>query len=190
MIEAFSTRSVYAAEEVAMATLADGELMARAVDGLAAVAEARLTERGGSSVAALVGPGNNGADALYAVARLAEAGWNAVAVHGDRVHAGARAAAEQAGVVLTEDETALAEADVVLDGVLGIGARPGLGDPARRWVAAVPEGPTSSRSTCPPGRTRPVPCSTRPGCSPTRRSPSRSPSPCTSCRPPSRPAAP
>ena len=96
MIAAWSTESVYAAERALMATLDDGELMARAVAGLAGVAAARLQDRGGEAVAALVGPGNNGADALYAVARLAEAGWNAVAVHHDHLHEGARAAATPA----------------------------------------------------------------------------------------------
>lgn len=139
MIEAWSTDDVYAAEAALMATLDEGELMARAVDGLAGVAAARLDELGGDAVAALVGPGNNGADALYAVARLADAGWNAVAVHHDTVHPGARAAAEEAGVVLTTDPTVLGEADVVLDGILGIGARPGLPAWARAWVAALPD---------------------------------------------------
>ncbi len=139
MIEAWSTDAVYAAEGALMATLDDGELMARAVEGLAGVAAARLEESGGESVAALVGPGNNGADALYAVARLAEAGWNAVAVHHDHVHEGARAAAEAAGVVLTTDPSGLGEADVVLDGILGIGARPGLPDWAVGWLAALSE---------------------------------------------------
>ncbi len=137
MIEAWSTDDVYAAEAALMAGLDEGELMARAVEGLAGVVAARLEERDGAAVAALVGPGNNGADALYAVARLAEAGWNAVAVHHDHVHDGARAAAEAAGVVLTTDPAALAEADVVLDGILGIGARPGLPQWAVGWVAAV-----------------------------------------------------
>ena len=89
---------------------------ARAVAGLAAVATARLEGRGGRSVAALVGPGNNGADALYAVAAMAREGWNAVAVHHDTVHEGARDAAQEAGVVLTTDPALLEEADVVLDG--------------------------------------------------------------------------
>ena len=137
MIEAWSTDAVYAAEHALMATLDDGELMARAVEGLAGVAAARLEECDGDAVAALVGPGNNGADALYAVARLAEAGWNAVAVHHDTVHEGARAAAEAAGVVLTTDPSALGEADVVLDGVLGIGARAGLPGWAVGWLAAL-----------------------------------------------------
>ena len=139
MIQAWSTDAVYAAERALMATLEDGELMARAVEGLAGVAAARLEESGGRSVAALVGPGNNGADALYAVARLAEAGWNALAVHSDTVHEGARAAAEAAGVVLTTDPRGLAEADVVLDGILGIGARPGLPQWAAGWLAALAE---------------------------------------------------
>ncbi|GAA4392932.1 bifunctional ADP-dependent NAD(P)H-hydrate dehydratase/NAD(P)H-hydrate epimerase [Ornithinibacter aureus] len=139
MIRAWSTDAVYDAEAALMATLPDGELMARAVEGLALVAAARLQECDGAAVAALVGPGNNGADALYAVARLAEAGWNAVAVHDEVVHDGARAAAEAAGVLLTTDPAALAEADVVLDGILGIGARPGLPPWAAAWVAAVPD---------------------------------------------------
>ena len=139
MIRAWSTEAVYAAEAALMATLDEGELMARAVDGLAGVAAARLEECDGEAVAALVGPGNNGADALYAVARLAEAGWNAVAVHHDHVHEGARAAAEAAGVVLTTDPSGLGEADVVLDGILGIGARAGLPDWAAGWLAALSE---------------------------------------------------
>ena len=139
MIEAWSTDAVYAAESALMETLDEGELMARAVEGLAGVAAARLEELDGDAVAALVGPGNNGADALYAVARLADAGWNAVAVHHDTVHEGAKAAAEAAGVVLTTDPAALGEADVVLDGILGIGARPGLPSWAQPWVDALPD---------------------------------------------------
>ncbi len=139
MIEAYDTEAVYAAEAALMAGLEDGELMARAVEGLAAVADARLTEQGGTSVVALVGPGNNGADALYAAARLAEVGWSAVALHHDMVHEGARGAAEAAGVVLTTEVAAVAEADLVLDGVLGIGARPGMPPWAVAWVEAVPE---------------------------------------------------
>ena len=60
MIEAWATDDVRAAEAALMAELPDGELMARAAEGLAQVALARLTERGGSAVVALVGPGNNG----------------------------------------------------------------------------------------------------------------------------------
>ncbi len=145
MIEAWSTSDVYAAENALMARLDDGELMARAVAGLAAVAAARLEEREGSRVVALVGPGNNGADALYAAARLAEGGFAAAAVRrSDRVHEGALADAEAAGVLVATDDdpdglSRIAEADVVLDGVLGIGGKPGLPDWARPWVDAIPE---------------------------------------------------
>ncbi len=145
MIEAWSTSEVYDAETALMATLDEGELMARAVAGLAAVAAARLEERGGSRVVALVGPGNNGADALYAAARLAEAGFGAAAVRrGDRVHEGALADADMAGVLVTTDDdpeglARIGEADVVLDGILGIGGKPGLPRWARAWVEAVPE---------------------------------------------------
>jgi len=145
MIEAWSTADVYAAEGALMATLEEGELMARAVAGLASVAAARLAERDGSRVVALVGPGNNGGDALYAAARLAEAGVATAAVrHPDRVHAGALADAEAAGVLITAGDdphglARIADADVVLDGILGIGGKPGLPDWARPWVDAIPD---------------------------------------------------
>lgn len=145
MIEAWSPQDVYAAEDALMATLPEGELMARAVAGLAAVAAARLEQLDATSVVALVGPGNNGADALYAAARLAETGTPVAAVHlPGKVHAGALEAARTAGVVLTVGDSpealeCIAEADLVLDGVVGIGGRPGLPDFAHPWVAAVPD---------------------------------------------------
>ena len=74
MIEAYAVPGVYACEAAAAAQLAEGELMARAVEGLVAVARARLAATGGRQVVALVGPGNNGADALYAAATGCHAG--------------------------------------------------------------------------------------------------------------------
>ncbi|CCH80059.1 conserved hypothetical protein [Nostocoides japonicum T1-X7] len=146
MIEAWQPEDVYAAEAAVSDTLGEGDLMARAVAGLARVAQTRLHERGGRRVVALVGPGNNGADALYAVARLGELGFEAAAVHGPApLHRGAEVAARAAEVRLV-DGTAqravtrtLAGADVVLDGVLGMGGRPGLPEFARPWVDAVPD---------------------------------------------------
>ena len=171
MIEAWSTDAVYAAEGALMATLDEGELMARAVEGLAGVAAARLEECGGESVAALVGPGNNGADALYAVARLAEAGWNAVAVHHDHVHeAGPRRPPRRPGVVLTTDPERA-----------GRGRRRARRHPRHRRPPGAarlggrlarrrsPRPPTSSPSTCPRARTRWVASSTPTASSPTRR---------------------
>ena len=98
MIEAYAVADVRAAEEAAMAGLPEGELMARASRGLAAVVAARLEERQGMRVVGLVGSGNNGGDALYALADLAERGFAAAAVHAATAHSGGLAAALEAGV--------------------------------------------------------------------------------------------
>jgi hydroxyethylthiazole kinase-like uncharacterized protein yjeF len=148
VIEAWSADDVRAAESALMETLPEGELMSRAATGLAEVAAARLEESGGSRVVALVGPGNNGGDALYAAAQLAEHGFAVAAVRADwPVHEGGLAAAREAGVIVAgpgeeaggDWRALLAEADLVVDGVLGIGGRPGLPEPARPWVDAVPD---------------------------------------------------
>lgn len=145
MIEAFLPEDVYAAEEAVSDALAEGALMARAVTGIADVAQARLHERGGSRVVALVGPGNNGADALYAAARLAYLGFEAAAVRGPApLHPGAEAAARASRVRITDGATPearrdIASADLVIDGILGIGGRPGLPDFAKPWVDGVGE---------------------------------------------------
>lgn len=142
MIEAWGTQEVYAAETALMATLPEGGLMARAVEGLLAVARARIEERGARRVVGLIGTGNNGADALYALAHLAADGRPVAAVTTDRVHRGASSAATEAGVLLVSgDEAAatVADADLVLDGVLGIGGRPQVPDFARSWVTAIPD---------------------------------------------------
>ena len=148
VIEAYAVADVRAAEEAAMAGLPEGELMARASRGLAAVVAARLRERHGVRVVGLVGAGNNGGDALYALADLAERGFAAAAVHAATAHAGGLAAALEAGVALlradpeadgAERRALLAEADVVVDGLLGIGGRPGLSDEAAAWVDEIPE---------------------------------------------------
>ncbi|MEO7269499.1 MAG: NAD(P)H-hydrate dehydratase [Knoellia sp.] len=143
MIEAWSPEDVYAAEAVLEEELASGELMARAVEGLADVVAARVSQLDAETVVALVGGGNNGADALYAVAQLAESGVScAAALDLSRVHEGALEAARAAGVVLVTGAEALediAEADIVLDGILGLGGRPGLPVEAAAWVAAIPD---------------------------------------------------
>lgn len=146
MIEAWGTTQVYAAEEALMATLPEGVLMARAVEGLVAVTLARVEELDPDGDAAprvvgLIGTGNNGADALYALAHLAEAGIATGAVTTDRIHDGAHTAARAAGVLLASGADAvsvIAEADIVLDGVLGIGGRPEVPEFAREWVEAIP----------------------------------------------------
>ena len=54
--------------------------MDRAARGLADVVAVRLRERAGRRVVALVGGGDNGGDALFAVAALAEEGVAAAVV--------------------------------------------------------------------------------------------------------------
>ncbi len=149
MIRAHSVEAVRAAEAAAMAQLPDGELMSRAALGLAEVAAARLDDTDGTTVVGLVGAGDNGGDTLYAVAHLAESGFACAVVlvpAGGRsgVHAEGLAAAEAAGVMVraaTDDPDAaarvVAEADLVLDGIVGIGGRPGLRPAAARLVDAV-----------------------------------------------------
>ncbi len=141
MFVAWGSPAVYAAEEALMVTLPEGELMARAVEGLTAVTLARVDDTGARRVVGLIGTGNNGADALYALARLAAGGIPTAAVTTDRVHAGAHAAAVEAGVVLVAGAEAVptvADADLVLDGILGIGGRPEVPGFAKAWIEAIP----------------------------------------------------
>jgi len=138
MIRAYSVSAVRAAEAAAMAGLQDGELMSRAASGLAAVASARLGGAGGRRVVAMVGAGNNGGDALYAAALLAQDGAAVVVLKvAESAHeAGLRAARDAGASVLNAVgvhadpssvvSSALGEAELVIDGIVGIGGRSGL----------------------------------------------------------------
>ncbi|MGI9155514.1 MAG: bifunctional ADP-dependent NAD(P)H-hydrate dehydratase/NAD(P)H-hydrate epimerase, partial [Marmoricola sp.] len=80
----------------------------------------------GARVLLLVGPGDNGGDALYAGGLLARRGAKVEAIAlADKVHEPGVAAMRAAGgrVVTTQEAQ---EPDVVVDGILGIGGRPGL----------------------------------------------------------------
>ncbi|RKT06372.1 hydroxyethylthiazole kinase-like uncharacterized protein yjeF/hydroxyethylthiazole kinase-like uncharacterized protein yjeF [Streptomyces sp. 3211.6] len=144
MRTAYSVETVRAAERELMARLPEGALMARAAAGLAAVcAELLAGGRGrvyGARVVLLVGPGDNGGDALYAGARLARrgAGVTAVAMDPDRMHPGGlaalRAAGGRVGAAVPE------RADLVVDGLLGIGGRGGLRPAAAELVQRIPAG--------------------------------------------------
>lgn len=150
MIEAYAVPDVRASEARAIAALDaaghDGGaiLMRRAADALAEIAAHRLEERGGRRVVALVGGGNNGGDALFALARLARYGYSCVAITlADPVHdGGLRAVRRRHAAVLpwggTKAAKAVHRADLVIDGITGIGGRPGLGEEAAGCVAAIP----------------------------------------------------
>lgn len=137
MIRAFSIPTVRAAEAATGDALTSGSLMRRAADALAVVVLARARELRASSVVVLVGAGDNGGDALYAAAHLSQHLAVVVVQVGEKVHAEGLRAATEAGVprlrvartrrALTQPvRHALEEADVVVDGLLGIGGRPGL----------------------------------------------------------------
>ncbi|WP_330298095.1 NAD(P)H-hydrate dehydratase [Streptomyces sp. NBC_00503] len=140
MRTAYSVETVRAAERELMARLPEGALMQRAAAGLAAVCARLLPRVYGSRVVLLVGPGDNGGDALYAGARLARrgAGVTAVAMDPARVHAGGLAALRAAGGRLAEEVPH--RADLVLDGLVGIGGRGGLRPAAAALVERIPAG--------------------------------------------------
>ncbi|WP_405790256.1 NAD(P)H-hydrate epimerase [Streptomyces sp. NBC_00029] len=144
MRTAYSVETVRAAERELMARLPEGALMQRAAAGLAAACAGLLRSgRGGvygARVVLLVGPGDNGGDALYAGARLARrgAGVTAVPMDPERLHAGGLAALRAAGGHLARSVPQ--RADLVLDGLLGIGGRGGLRPAAAALVERIPPG--------------------------------------------------
>jgi ADP-dependent NAD(P)H-hydrate dehydratase / NAD(P)H-hydrate epimerase len=154
MRNAHSVAAVRAAEGALMAQLPDGALMQRAAAGLAATCAALLRQAGraggagrgrsvyGSRVAVLVGSGDNGGDALYAAARLADRGAAVIAIAAaGRIHEGGAAALAGGGGRVIEApgenaDEAIAAADLIIDGLLGIGGRGGLREPAASLAAA------------------------------------------------------
>ncbi|MFE2130650.1 MULTISPECIES: bifunctional ADP-dependent NAD(P)H-hydrate dehydratase/NAD(P)H-hydrate epimerase [Streptomyces] len=144
MRTAYSVETVRAAERELMARLPEGALMQRAAAGLAAVCAGLLRRRRGrvygARVVLLVGPGDNGGDALYAGARLARRGAAVTAVPMDpeRMHAGGLAALRAAGGRAAG--TLPQRADLVVDGLLGIGGRGGLRPAAAALVERIPPG--------------------------------------------------
>jgi hydroxyethylthiazole kinase-like uncharacterized protein yjeF len=135
---AHTVEQVRAAEAALMARLPAGTLMQRAATGLATAIADFLGGVYGRRVVLLVGPGDNGGDALYAGAVLARRGASVEAwLLADTWHAGGLAALRRAGGRTSEPRPLRAGAvDVVVDGVFGIGARPGL--PARVAEAVIP----------------------------------------------------
>ena len=129
-----------AAEAALMATLPDGALMQRAAAGLAyAVLDLLGSAYGRAGAAAGRRPGDNGGDALYAGALLARRGCAVEAVllvrPGARGRAGRAARRRRPGRRRAADVDA--RPDVVVDGIVGIGGRPGLRPEAAAALAAV-----------------------------------------------------
>jgi len=148
MRDAYEVAAVRAAERALMELVPAGTLMGRAATGLAAVCAALLSQQPGhvygARVVVLAGSGDNGGDALYAGALLARRGAAVTAVaSGSRVHPGGAEALRRAGgriaaatgtaaTGIAASDTAAGEidrADLIVDGLLGIGGRGGLREP-------------------------------------------------------------
>ncbi len=129
MLPIHTAEQVRAADAAQIAVLPEGDLMQRAATGLAAVLRDELAGRP-ASVLLLVGPGNNGGDALYAGAMLAADGVDVTAWRAsDSCHMGGWESYVDAGGREVDQAAALAllgAVGIVVDGVYGVGARAGL----------------------------------------------------------------
>jgi hydroxyethylthiazole kinase-like uncharacterized protein yjeF len=145
MLTAYTSDEIRTAERALMALLPEGTLMRRAATGLAVACAEALPRVYGSRVALLVGGGDNGGDALYAGALLAHRGARVDAVlAGTRAHEGGLAELIRAGGRCVDPRGAAASgepgfdpvsralierADVVVDGLVGIGGAGALREP-------------------------------------------------------------
>jgi hydroxyethylthiazole kinase-like uncharacterized protein yjeF len=141
---AHTVAAVRDAEAALMARSPEGALMQRAAAGLAAAGAEVLGRVYGRRVAVLAGSGSNGGDALFAAARLVRrgAGATAVLLAPERAHPEGLAALLAAGgrAVAAEEEGAVAvmsRADLVYDGVVGIGGKGALRPRAAELMGAV-----------------------------------------------------
>lgn len=141
--------TVREAEQTLLRTVPEGALMDRAAAGLAARSVAWLPRTYGARVVVLAGTGSNGGDALFAGALLARrgAGVVAVALDAGRLHAGGAAALRRAGGRIHALDTmpdltvAVRQADLILDGIVGIGTAGELRAPADEVVEAANAAP-------------------------------------------------
>ena len=147
MRSAYAVQDVRAAEQSVLAELPEGALMQRAAAGLARVCVLLLGKVYGSRVLLLVGSGDNGGDALFAGARLADRGARVDALLlGDRAHEAGLAALKRAGGRVIDDVTSprlssALQADLVVDGIVGIGGTGALRGKAADVVAGLGDGP-------------------------------------------------
>lgn len=141
--------AIRALEARGLAATADGTLMSRAADAIVAACAARLrTLPARTPVLALIGPGNNGGDALLAALRLAARGW---AVRALALSPRRPAASDAASVRDAWDATGrrietpaaldalLAERPLVVDGLFGLGLARPLEGAAAEIVAGITE---------------------------------------------------
>lgn len=146
MRNAHAVADVRTAEQALLARLPDGTLMSRAAAGLTSVCARLLGHVYGARVVILAGSGDNGGDALFAGARLAARGAAVTAIAtASRLHEPGAAALRSAGGTIRPaaaapdqadlDRDDLDQADLIIDGLLGIGGRGGLREPAATLAA-------------------------------------------------------
>ncbi len=142
----YRAAQIRSAESRSWAGAAAEQLLNRAAAAVAAQCISSLQQLTGGSygkqVVVLVGPGKNGADALLAGVLLAARGVQVSALNFGRPQPGPARAFAKVGQSMAALESApevrsrLAAADIVVDGIVGLGARPGLG-PTINWI--IPE---------------------------------------------------
>jgi ADP-dependent NAD(P)H-hydrate dehydratase / NAD(P)H-hydrate epimerase len=143
-VRAYCVDKIRSIEERAIAIDGVDPLMQRAAAAVAASAsDLLLSESGaryGRHVLIMVGAGNNGGDALFAGVRLARRGVRVTAVKClGTPHPAGHAALLAAGgrLVDLDDSVIRIDCDLVIDGILGIGGRPGLPGPVARLTQSV-----------------------------------------------------
>ncbi len=143
----------------------DGYLMQRAADALAAEAHDMLADAGQHSqytrILLLVGPGNNGADTVYAGTRLHQQGYRIEAVlfdpTGNNLELLARESGEGTRVLDTAQSLRdIASYSLIIDGILGTGAKGAArGEAGSTWLNSVPCRWTVNYPQCSPVIPRP-----------------------------------
>lgn len=162
ILPVLSVEQIRAAEEQAFIKTAPGELMQRAAFGLA-VASVNLLEETygriyGTTVVIVVGPGNNGGDALYAGGLLVRRGVRVSAhcVLPGVFHAEAMSAFLSAGGSVTEDLEC--DCDLVIDGIAGLGSERPVDMKLAQWIndqplvvsVDIPSGVSADTGACTP----------------------------------------
>ena len=144
IMRAYGVDKIRSIEERAIAVEGVDPLMQRAAAAVAVSASDLLLSRTGGRygrhVLIMVGAGNNGGDALFAGVRLARRGVPVTAVKclGNPHPAGLAALLAAGGRLVDLDDSVLeADCDLAIDGILGIGGRPGLPEPVARLVQSV-----------------------------------------------------
>jgi hydroxyethylthiazole kinase-like uncharacterized protein yjeF len=144
IMQAYRVDKIRRIEERAIAAQGVDTLMQRAAAAVAASASDLLQSttggRYGRHVMIMVGAGNNGGDALFAGVRLARRGVRVTAVRClGPPHPAGHAALIAAGGNLVDLAGAMNNwaVDLVIDGILGIGGRPGLPDRVADLVQSV-----------------------------------------------------